>query len=124
MTQIHNCPFPPVNWTTWLNYWKPQGKWLGISKSHINTTKHTLVALTVYHPSTDYYNTTHSDKHKCKSCNTNDEVNEIIGQTHTPKNAISEHEDIKDPHDSDSPDSNLHSSSDSEWLSRSEEIIR
>ena len=38
-------------------------------------------------------------KHKCKPHNTNDQVNEIIGQTHTSKTLCPEHED-KDPHDS------------------------
>ena len=65
----------------------------------------------------------HSDKHKCKFHNTNDHINEIVGQTSASKNTKWEPEDIKDPHDSDSPDSNLDSSSDSEWLSWADEII-
>ena len=64
-------------------------------------------------PSIKQYNITHVDKHKCKPCNTNDQVNEINGQTCTPKTAMSEPED-KDPHDSNSLDSNIDSSSDSE----------
>ena len=55
----------------------------------------------------------HSEKHKCKSHKTNDQVNEIIGQTCAPKTTESEPED-KDPHDSDSLHSNTDSSSDSE----------
>ena len=51
------------------------------------------------------------------SHNTNDKVNEIIGQTHASKNTKSEPKDIEDPHDSNSPDSNLDSSPDSECLS-------
>ena len=42
--------------------------------------------------------------------NTNDQVNEIICQTCASKNIKSEPEDIKDPHDSNTPDSNLDSS--------------
>ena len=56
-------------------------------------------------------------------CNTNDQVNEIIGQAHTSKNTKLELEDTKDSHDSDNPDSNLDSSSDSEWLSQTDKII-
>ena len=37
------------------------------------------------HPSTNQCDTTHADKHKCKPHNTNDQVNEIIGQTNTLK---------------------------------------
>ena len=65
------------------------------------------------HPSRTQYNTTHAVKQKCKPCNTNDHLNKLIGQMHTPKTTKSEHED-KDPHDSGSPDSNIDSSSDSE----------
>ena len=71
---------------------------------HNNTDSH--------NPNTNHYNATHSDKHKCKSQNNNDEVNKIIGQTHVSKTTTSEPEDIKDPHDSDSPDSNLYFSPD------------
>ena len=42
------------------------------------------------HPRPHQYSTIHADKHKCKSHNTNDQVNEIIGQTHTPKTTMSE----------------------------------
>ena len=64
-----------------------------------------------HHPIINHYIPTHSDKHKSKSHNTNDHFNEIIGQTHVSKNTKSEPKDIKDPHDSDSPDGNLDSSS-------------
>ena len=67
-----------------------------------------------HHPSKNHNNAIHSDKHKHSSHNTNDHINEIIGQTHASKHTKSEPEDIKDPHDSDSPESNLDSSSDSE----------
>ena len=60
-----------------------------------------------------HYNITHSDKHKHKSDNIYDQGNEIICQTHASKTMKSEPEDIKDPHDSNSLDSNLDSSSDS-----------
>ena len=40
---------------------------------HSNTDSH--------HPSTNHNNTINSNKYKCRSCNTNDQVNEIIGQT-------------------------------------------
>ena len=74
------------------------------SKSnHISTDSH--------HPNTKQNNAVHSDKQKCKSCNTNDQVNEIIGQTPASTNTKLEHKDITDLHDSDSPDSNLESSS-------------
>ena len=56
------------------------------------------------HPSINQHNTSCADKHKCKPCNTNDQVNEIIGQTLTPKPTKSETED-KDPLDFDSLDS-------------------
>ena len=75
------------------------------------------------HPSTNQYITTCADKHKCKPHNTNNRVNEIIGQTCTPKTTKSEPED-KDPHDSNSPDSNTYSSSHSEWLSQAEYMIK
>ena len=75
---------------------------------HISTDSH--------HPSTNHNSSMHSEKQKCKLHNTNDQVNEIIGQT-----CVSY---IKDPHDSDSPDNNLDSSSGSEWLSWADEIIK
>ena len=86
------------------------------NKTHHNSTDRC-------HPSTNHCNATHSDNHKYKSHNTNDHVNEIIGQRCASKNTKSEPEDIKDPHDYDSLDSNLNSSSDSEWLSQADEII-
>ena len=73
---------------------------------HSNTDSH--------HFSTNHNNAIHSNNHKCKSGNTNDQVNEIISETHASKNTKSDPEDIKDSHDSDGPDSNLNSSSDSE----------
>ena len=60
------------------------------NKPHFNNTDS-------QHPSTKHYNATHSDKHKCKSHNTNDQVNEIIGQTYASKTTKSDPEDIKDP---------------------------
>ena len=65
------------------------------------------------HPTTNQYNATYADKHKCKPCNTNDQVNEIIDQTCTTKTTKSEPEDVES-HDSDSQVSNIESSSDSE----------
>ena len=76
------------------------------NKSHCTSTDS-------HHPSVNHNSTIHTDKHKCKSRNTNDQVNNITGQTCASKNTKSKPEDIKDPHDSDSPDSNLDSSSDS-----------
>ena len=76
-----------------------------------------------HYPSTNHKSTLHLDKHTCKSCNTNNQVNKIIGQAHTSENTKSEPEYIKDPHDSDNPDSNLDSSSNSEWLSKADKII-
>ena len=35
-----------------------------------------------HHLSTNHNSSTHSDKCKCKSCKTNDQANEIVGQTH------------------------------------------
>ena len=71
-----------------------------------------------------HHNSTHSHHqttttqliHTATNANlkTSDQVNEIIGQTYASKTTTSEPEDIKDPHDSDSPDNNLDSSSDSE----------
>ena len=55
--------------------------------------------------------------------NTNNQVNKIPEQTHASKNTKSEPKDINDSHDSDSLDNNLDSSSDSEWLSQTDEII-
>ena len=46
------------------------------NKSHHTTTD-------CHHPSTNHNNAIHSDRHKYKSHKTNDQVNEIIGQTHT-----------------------------------------
>ena len=111
MNQMYNYPFPPVNQTIWLSYKKPQGKRLGISKSHINETKLTIVTLTDTTPvptTTSHFTKTHT----YRSCNTNDQVNEIICQTNTSKNTKSDPQDIKDPHDSDGPDGNLDSFSD------------
>ena len=73
---------------------------------HSNTDSH--------HSSTNHNDAIHSDKDKHKSHNTNDQVNEIIGETCASKNTKSDPEDIKEPHDSDSPDSNLDSLSVSE----------
>ena len=67
-----------------------------------------------HHPSTNHNSSLHSDKYKCKSCNTNDQVKEIFGQTLISKNIKSEPKDIKDLHDSDHPASKLDSVSDSE----------
>ena len=64
--------------------------------------------------STNNNNAINLNKHKHRSCNTNDQVNEIVSQICTSKNIKSDPEDIKDPHDSDSPESNCDSSSDSE----------
>ena len=58
-----------------------------------------------------------------KTHNYNDQVNEVTGQTQMVKGTKSETEDTKDHHDSDSPISNFDSSSDSEWLSQTDEII-
>ena len=49
---------------------------------------------------------------KHKPHNRNDQVNEIIGQTHTPETNKLKPEN-KDPHDPKSPGSNIDSSSDS-----------
>ena len=67
-----------------------------------------------HHPSTNHNSSMHSSKYKCKSPNTKNQVSKIFGQTHASKTTKSEPADIKNPHDSDSPDSNLDSSSDSE----------
>ena len=48
----------------------------------------------------------------------------ISGQTQMLKGTKSETEDIKDHHDSDSPNSNFDSSSDSESLSQTDKIIK
>ena len=47
-------------------------------KTHHNNTDN-------HHPSMKYYNATHSNKHRCKSHNTSDHVNEIISQTSASK---------------------------------------
>ena len=73
MTQMLNYQFPPVNWTTSPNYWKPQRTWLNMIKSHTNITKHTIIVLAVTTP------VKHNPfKHKCKSCNTSVQVNDIM----------------------------------------------
>ena len=56
---------------------------------HINNGNH--------YPITNHNSPFHSDKHACKTYNTNDQIKEISGQTHTCKNIKSEPEDIKDP---------------------------
>ena len=77
-------------------------RWLGTLKSHINIVNHTILVTVVITP-----------------------VQVIIAHfTQTNTHTKSEPEDIKDPHDSDSPDSNLDSSSDSEWLSQTDGIIK
>ena len=122
MTQIFNYPFLPVNWTILLNYWKPQ-KMTRYIKSHINILNHTILALTVTtlvqiitaHFTHMNINASHTtlmimlmkllDKHVLlKTKNQNQEI-------------------LRTPHDSDSPDSNLDSSSDSEWLSLAGNVI-
>ena len=65
------------------------------------------------HISTNHYITPQSDKHKCQTHN-NDEVNEVINQTHTSNSTPSEAKNSKELCDSDSSDSILNSSSDSE----------
>ena len=55
--------------------------------------------------------------------NYNDQVNEVTGQTQKLKGTKSEIEDTKDHHNSNNPNSNFDSSSDSEWLSQMDEII-
>ena len=87
-----------------IRYFK--NSYLHNKPQHSNTDSH--------HPSKNHNNVIHSDKNKCRSCSTNDQVNEIIGQTCASKNTKSDPEGIKNPHDSDRPDTNLHSSSDSE----------
>ena len=49
------------------------------------------------HPSTNHYNKVHLDKHKCKSCNTSDEVNEIIGQACASKTKYQNPKVLKTP---------------------------
>ena len=82
-------------------------------KSYKNNKSH-HTSIDNHQCSTNNNSSIHSDKHKCKSHNTNDQVNKIIGQTCTSKNTKAEHEDVKYSHASNSPDSNLDSSSDSE----------
>ena len=117
---MYNCLFPPVNQTILLEATKKMTRYFKKpykhNKSHHNSTDSC-------HPCRSHYNVTHPDKHKCKFHKTNDQVKEIIGQTCASKTTKSEPEDIKKCHDSDSPDSNLESSSDSEWLSWIGEII-
>ena len=48
-------------------------------------------------PSTNLNSSFHLHKLKCKSHNTNDQLNEITGQTCASKNTKSKPEDIKDP---------------------------
>ena len=63
------------------------------------------------HRSTNHYNNSHPDRHKCQPCNNNDEVNKIINQTCTSNNTPSVPKNSKAHHDSDSSDSILDSSS-------------
>ena len=114
VTQMYNCPFPPVNQTIMAELLEAARKMTRYFKISYKHNKTHLSSTDSHHPSTNHYNTTYSDKHKCKFCNSNDEVNEIIGQTCASKNTISEPKHIKDPHDSDSPESNLNSISYSE----------
>ena len=50
-----------------------------------------------HHPSTNHNSSLHSDKHTCKSHNTNNQIMEITGQAHTTKSTKSEPEHTKDP---------------------------
>ena len=90
---------------------KKMTKYFERSYQHNKTHHHSTDS---HHPSTTHYNATHSDKHKCKPHNTNDQVNKIISQAHASKTTRSKPEDFKSHHDSNSSDSNLDSSSDSE----------
>ena len=74
------------------------------------------------HLNTNHYNTPHSDKHKLKSCN-NNEVNEVINQTCSSNSTPSEPKNRKELCDSDSSDSILDSSTDSEWWSWADKTI-
>ena len=76
-----------------------------------------------HHLNANHYITPHSSKHKHKCHNSNDEVNEVIDQTHIPNSITSEPKDSKEHCDSDSSDSILSSYLDSEWLSWTDEII-
>ena len=83
-------------------------------KKSYRQNKHTIVSLTVttqVQTATIYFTQTNTN---AVSHNTNDQVNEIIDQTSTSKNTKSDLEDIKDPPDSNSPDSNHDSLSESE----------
>ena len=60
------------------------------NKTHHNNTDS-------HHPSTNHYNATHSDKHKCRSHNTCDQVNEIIGQTWASKTPSQNLKTLKTP---------------------------
>ena len=111
VTQIFNYQFPPVNQTTLLKSTKKMTRYFKKTYKY-NKTHHS--STDSHHCSTSDYNTTHSDKHKFKSHNSNDEVNEIIDQRHASKTIETEPENIKDPHDSESPDCNIFSSSNSE----------
>ena len=75
------------------------------------------------HISANHYGTHHSGKHKCKSCNNNDEVSEVINSTPTSNSTPSEPKNSQEHHNLDSSDSMLNSSSYSEWLSQTDEII-
>ena len=104
--------FPPVNQTILLNYWKSQRKLLGISKSHINITKQTIIAL----PVTTLKQITAM---QLTQTNINAKLTTLMIKLmkllvkHVSKNTKAELEGIKDPNDSNNLDSNLDSSSDS-----------
>ena len=111
MTQTCNYPFQPVKPDHIAELLEATRKMTNYFKKSYEHYKSQHNSTDSHHPSTGHNKAIHSDEHKCKLHNTNGQVNEIIGQTHAPKNAKSEHEDIKDSHDSDSPGSNLDSSS-------------
>ena len=77
-----------------------------------------------HHSSTNHYSSSHPDRHKCKSCNNNEEVNEIINQNCTSNCAPSEHENNEECCDWDGPDTYLIPSLDLKWLSWENEIIK
>ena len=66
------------------------------------------------HTSTNHYSKSHSDRHRHKPHNNSNDVNEITNSTHTSNNPHSELEINKEHHASDTSDSILNSSSDSE----------
>ena len=113
MTPMFNYQLPPVDLPTLPNYWKLQ-RIDKILQKALHTYQKQPNSTDSSHPSTNQYKHNSSRQRQMQTPqHTNDQVNKIIDQTCAPKTSKSEPED-KYPHDSQSPDNNIDSSSDPE----------